>query len=164
MQSPSDYTASDKTSFVFEFSLSLSRACLGKYSVSSINWRQQDVLSPAFPPAGAIATAGFDKDDTHYYYSWWKNDTKHLHILPSDWNAPVPVGSPINMAVFSAAASVELKVNGVSLGKQAVPHGGVVHYDQTTSGEAILFKPGKLEATSCVVVAALLAMKTTIAA
>ena len=84
MQSPSGYTASDKTSFVLnKFSLSLSRACLGKYSVSSIKWRQQDVLSPAFPPVGAIATAGFDKDDTHYYYSWWKNDTKHLHILPN---------------------------------------------------------------------------------
>ena len=93
--------------------------------------------------------AGFDKDDTHYYYAWWKNDTKHLHILPSDWNSPVPVGAPINMAVFSAAASVELKVNGVSLGKKPVPHGGVVHYDQTTSGKPILFKPGKLEATSC---------------
>jgi beta-galactosidase len=92
--------------------------------------------------------AGFDKDDTHYYYAWWKNDTKHLHILPSDWNSPVPVGTPINMAVFSAAASVELKVNGISLGKKRVPHAGVVHYDQTTSAQPILFHPGKLEATS----------------
>jgi len=60
----------------------------------------------------------------------------------------VPVGTPINMAVFSAAASVELKVNGISLGKKPVPHGGVVHYDQTTEGQPILFHPGKLEATS----------------
>ena len=34
----------------------------------------------------------FPKDGTHYYYSWWKNDTKALHILPQDWNSPVPVG------------------------------------------------------------------------
>ena len=53
---------------------------------------------------GVKDIAGFDKDDTHYYYSWWRNDTSHLHILPSDWNAPVPVGQPISMAVFSAAA------------------------------------------------------------
>jgi beta-galactosidase len=52
------------------------------------------------------------------------------------------------MAVFSAAASVELKVNGVSLGKKPVPRFGVVYYDALISGGAILFKPGKLEATS----------------
>ena len=92
--------------------------------------------------------AGFDKDDTSYYLAWWRNDTSHLHILPSDWNAPVPVGQPINCAVFSAAAEVELSVNGVSLGKKSVPQGGVVHWDQTTDGKPILFKPGKLEATS----------------
>jgi beta-galactosidase len=92
--------------------------------------------------------AGFDKDDTSYYYSWWRNETSHLHILPSDWNSPVPVGQPINCAIFSAAAQVELSVNGVSLGKKKVPHGGVVQYDQTLNGDPIVFKPGKLEATS----------------
>lgn len=49
------------------------------------------------------------------------------------------------MAIFSAAAQVELKVNGVSLGKKPVAQGGVVHYDRTIAGGPILFKPGKLE-------------------
>jgi beta-galactosidase len=34
------------------------------------------------------------------------------------------------------------------LGKKKVPHGGVVQYDQTLNGDPIVFKPGKLEATS----------------
>ena len=45
------------------------------------------------------------------YYAWWKNDTAHLHILPQDWNSPVPVGSPLTMRVYSAASTVELKVS-----------------------------------------------------
>lgn len=97
---------------------------------------------------GVIDIAGFPKDDTNYYYSWWKNDTKALHILPQDWNAPVPEGAPLNMVVYSAAASVELKVNGVSLGRKPVVPFNVVKYTEDTEGAPIVFKPGKLEATS----------------
>jgi beta-galactosidase len=91
---------------------------------------------------GVIDIAGFPKDDYWYYRSWWRNDPTVLHILPQDWNAPVPVGSPLDAVVYSAAAEVELSVNGVSLGRQPVPPYGVVRYPNIT------FQPGSLTATS----------------
>ena len=43
-----------------------------------------------------------------------------MRIYPGDWNAPVPVGSPVTLRAFTGAAAVEAFVNGVSRGKVAV--------------------------------------------
>lgn len=89
-----------------------------------------------------IDIAGFPKDDYYYYRSWWREDPTVLHILPQDWNAPVPVGATLDLVLYSAAAQVELTVNGKSLGRQPVPPFGVVRYPNVT------FTPGSLSAVA----------------
>ena len=63
-----------------------------------------------------------------------------LHILPQDWNSPVPIGHALDAVIYTSAHSVELHVNGVSLGRQPVPLFGVVRYRNVT------FRPGQLDA------------------
>lgn len=108
-------------------------------------WDYKGEPTPSNWPAinshfGIIDIAGFPKDAYYYYAAWWKNDSSVLHVLPQDWNAPVPVGEPIDAVLFSSAATVELRVNGVSMGVKPVPLFGVVRYPNIT------FAPGKLEA------------------
>jgi beta-galactosidase len=76
--------------------------------------------------------------DYYYYSAWWKMDPTSLHINPSDWNAPVPVGHALDAVVYSAAAEVELTVNGKSLGRQPVPPFGLVRYVHGDCGDASL--------------------------
>lgn len=61
-------------------------------------------------------------------------------MLPSSWTDPVPAGGLVNAVVFSSAPSVELLVNGVSLGRQVVPFAGVAAYPNVT------YQPGNLTA------------------
>lgn len=89
---------------------------------------------------GSWDLAGFPKDTVAYYNAWWRNDSSLLGILPSSWTDPVPAGSLMNAVVFSSAASVELFVNGVSQGKQAVPFAGVAAYPNIT------YNPGNISA------------------
>ena len=91
---------------------------------------------------GIIDISGFPKDAYYYYAAWWRNDQSVLHILPQDWNSPVPVGHALDAVIFSAGATVELWVNGVSLGKKPVPNMGIVRYRNVT------FAPGSLKAVS----------------
>eukprot|EP00040_Diaphanoeca_grandis_P012478 m.63229 g.63229 ORF g.63229 m.63229 type:complete len:1108 (-) comp23257_c0_seq2:128-3451(-) len=110
-------------------------------------WDYKGEPTPSNWPAinshfGMIDIAGFPKDSYYYYSSWWKGDTSVLHIAPQDWNSPVPIGHALNVNLYSAAAMVELLVNGVSQGKQSVPSFGVVTYENIT------FTPGSLQAFS----------------
>ena len=70
---------------------------------------------------------GFDKDRTHWYRAWFPTVNSfpgslpapvELHAFPH-WNWPP--GTPVDIWSFSAADSVELIVNGASLGKQKMP-------------------------------------------
>ena len=110
-------------------------------------WDYKGEPTPSNWPAinshfGVFDIAGYPKDAYWYYRSWWRNDSSVLHILPQDWNAPVPVGDPLDCVVFSAGATVELFVNGASLGKKPVPTLGVVRYNNVS------FRPGSLVARS----------------
>ena len=55
---------------------------------------------------------------------------------------------PWFLGALPVVLPVLLKVNGISLGKKPVPLFGVVEYDTDAGGQPIVFKPGKLEATS----------------
>jgi beta-galactosidase len=68
---------------------------------------------------GIIDMAGFPKDDYFYYQSWW-SDKGVLHLLPH-WNWPGKEGQNIDVRCFSNWDEVELFLNGVSLGKKAMP-------------------------------------------
>ena len=67
---------------------------------------------------GILDTCGFPKDAYYYYKSWWTTNTV-LHLLPH-WNWPGREGQEILVQAFSNCKQVELYLNGVSLGKQAM--------------------------------------------
>jgi hypothetical protein len=62
---------------------------------------------------GAIDTAGFEKDVYYLYKSMW-TDIPTVHILPQNWN--YNYGDSIPVMIYTNAASVELFLNGESLG------------------------------------------------
>jgi beta-galactosidase len=79
---------------------------------------------------GAVDTAGFAKDAYYLYRSQWSAEPM-VHIVPMDWTS-WSLGSPVSVWVYSNVASVELFLNGQSL--------GVKSFDvkQTTFGSSYL--------------------------
>ncbi len=64
---------------------------------------------------GIVDTAGFPKDIYYFYQSVW-TDKPMVHICPSHWD--FNEGDNIDVIIYSNAHSVELFLNGESLGKQ----------------------------------------------
>jgi beta-galactosidase len=79
---------------------------------------------------GAIDTAGFAKDARFLYASQWSRSPM-VHIVPMDWTSWRP-GAPVSVWVYANVASVELFLNGRSLGEK--------RFDRkvTTFGESYL--------------------------
>jgi len=86
---------------------------------------------------GVMDVCGFPKNIYYYYQSWW-TDKDVLHISPH-WNWPGKEGQPVEVWINSNAETVELFLNGKSLGKQTMPLNG--HLKWTVS-----YKPGTLKA------------------
>lgn len=86
---------------------------------------------------GVMDMCGFPKSVYHYYQSWW-TDKDVLHISPH-WNINVERGEPVNVWVYSNADSVELFLNGKSLGRKIMPKLG--HLNWTVN-----YLPGELRA------------------
>ncbi|MET0790783.1 MAG: glycoside hydrolase family 2 TIM barrel-domain containing protein [Polyangiaceae bacterium] len=69
---------------------------------------------------GAIDTANFPKDIFYFYQSRWNYDGPPMvHIVPMDWTSWTP-GKSVQVFVYSNADSVELFLNGKSLGSKVV--------------------------------------------
>ncbi len=68
---------------------------------------------------GIMDLCGFPKDNYYYYKAWW-GDQPIVHIEPH-WNWPGKEGRPIEVWAFSNADSVELFLNGRSLGQKPMP-------------------------------------------
>jgi beta-galactosidase len=94
---------------------------------------------------GAIDTAGFPKDIYYFYQSRWNyGGPSMVHITPMDWTSWTP-GQSVPVYVYSNADSVELFLNGKSLGSQNV----VSTPGQPNSGHlqwSVTFASGTLEA------------------
>jgi beta-galactosidase len=86
---------------------------------------------------GIMDLCGFPKDEYFYYKTWWTKEPV-LHVLPH-WNWGNP-GDPIRVWVYSNLDSVELFVNGKSLGSKPVTHLGHLEWP------AVAYEPGVLEA------------------
>mgnify|MGYP000103174068 FL=1 len=70
---------------------------------------------------GILDNCGFPKDSFYYLKAWW-TDEPVLHLFPH-WNWPGREGQPVDVRVQSNAGSVELFLNGESLGrKEVVPN------------------------------------------
>ena len=79
---------------------------------------------------GPVDTAGFAKDAFHLFRSQWSSDPM-VHIVPMDWTSWAP-GQPVSVWVYANVPTVELFLNGRSLGAK--------HFDRkvTTFGHAYL--------------------------
>jgi len=89
-------------------------------------WAGQDYIGEPTPYSqfpvkasffGAIDTAGFAKDARFLYASQWTT-APMVHIAPMDWTTWDP-GSPVSVWVYANVASVELFLNGRSLGAKS---------------------------------------------
>ncbi len=69
---------------------------------------------------GILDSAGFPKDRYYLYKSVW-NPEPMVHILPMSWTWPEFVGKTIPVRAFTNADSVELFLNGKSLGIRNFP-------------------------------------------
>jgi beta-galactosidase len=87
---------------------------------------------------GILDTCGFRKDSSYYYQSWWTTQPV-LHLAPH-WNWPGKEGQEILVQALSNCASVELFLNGVSQGKQAMKRPSKLFW------HGVNFTPGTLSA------------------
>lgn len=88
---------------------------------------------------GIMDMCGFPKNIYYYYQSWWA-DKDVLHIAPH-WNWSGREGEEIRVWVNSNARSVELFLNGKSLGEKEMPRNGHLEWK-------VAYKPGKLKAVA----------------
>ena len=86
---------------------------------------------------GIVDLCGFPKDYFYYYKAWWRPEPS-LHLFPH-WNWPGKEGTEIAVWAYSNLDEVELLVNGVSAGRQKVPHLGHLEWKVT-------YQPGAIEA------------------
>lgn len=66
---------------------------------------------------GIVDLAGIPKDRFYLYRSYWRPDVTTVHILPH-WNWPDRIGQNVPVYVYTNGDTVELFLNGKSLGKQ----------------------------------------------
>lgn len=86
---------------------------------------------------GLMDLCGFPKDLYYYYRAWWGSGDV-LHLFPH-WNWTGKEGQPINVRVFSNLDEIELFLNGVSKGRQALARNSSI-------GWQVPFEAGAIEA------------------
>ncbi len=86
---------------------------------------------------GALDTCGFPKDTAFYYKAWWGSQPV-LHLFPH-WNWPGKEGQEISVWCHSNLESVELFLNGASLGVKKVERNSHVEWK-------VKYAPGVIEA------------------
>ena len=86
---------------------------------------------------GILDRCGFPKDSFYYYQSWWQTNTV-LHLLPH-WNWPGKEGQDIRVDAYSNCRSVELFLNGTSLGRQTMKPNSALNWQ-------VKYAPGSLSA------------------
>ena len=86
---------------------------------------------------GAMDTCGFPKDIFYYYQSWWGSKPV-LHLFPH-WNWSGKEGEHIDVWCYTNVDSVELFLNGQSLGSKRVERNSHVEWK-------VKYAPGVIEA------------------
>jgi len=87
--------------------------------------------------SGIVDTCGFPKDVYFYYKSWWSSEPV-LHLFPH-WNWKGKEGEELQVRCHSNLDSIELFLNGKSLGSKPVSHNSHVTWN-------VQYEPGVLEA------------------
>jgi beta-galactosidase len=88
---------------------------------------------------GVLDLCGFPKDNYWYYRTWWRAEPR-VHLLPH-WNWSGREGQPIEVWTYSNGDSVELIVNGRSLGSKQMERFGHVSW-------MVPYQPGRIEAVA----------------
>ncbi|WP_405720583.1 DUF4982 domain-containing protein [Streptomyces sp. NBC_01537] len=90
----------------------------GQFLWSGIDYIGEPTPYNVFPVKasffGAVDTAGFPKDLYHLFRSQWTSEPM-VHLLPMDWTGHEP-GESVEVWAYSNADTVELFLNGTSLG------------------------------------------------
>ncbi len=86
---------------------------------------------------GIMDMCGFPKNNFYYYQAWWSGRDV-LHLFPH-WNWPGREGEEIEVWVHSNCDSVELYLNGLSLGRRRMARNGHLAW-------RVAYAPGVLEA------------------
>ncbi len=86
---------------------------------------------------GVMDMCGFAKDNFHYYRVWWGNEPA-MHLFPH-WNWEGKEGQEISVWVYANCESVELFLNGASVGSQTVKKNGHLEWK-------VKYAPGVIEA------------------
>jgi beta-galactosidase len=86
---------------------------------------------------GIMDICGFPKDNYFYYQAWW-GDKPVLHLFPH-WNWPGNEGQEIDVWCHSNLDSVELFLNGASIGSQKVERNAHLAWK-------VKYVPGAIEA------------------
>ncbi|MBR6192807.1 MAG: DUF4982 domain-containing protein [Treponema sp.] len=117
------------------------------YSLGQFIWTGWDYIGEPTPYStknsyfGQIDTAGFPKDSFFLYKSVWnkKNCAPFVHLLPYwDFNE----GQKIDVRVYSNLESVELFLNGRSLGKKSIDFEN--GKDLSATWESVVYEKGTL--------------------
>jgi beta-galactosidase len=92
------------------------------YVIGDFAWTGFDYLGESRWPnklatSGPLDTCGFKKDAFHFYKSLWTEEPM-VHLLPH-WNWPGREGSLIPVVAYTNGDTVELFLNGKSLGAKA---------------------------------------------
>jgi beta-galactosidase len=95
---------------------------------------------------GIMDTCGFPKDNYYYYKSAWTEEPM-IHLFPH-WNWPGKEGQEIEVWAYSNLDSIELYLNGRSLGERQRPTHGHVEW-QVPYEPGILRAVGRKEAMEC---------------
>ncbi|MEV6622287.1 glycoside hydrolase family 2 TIM barrel-domain containing protein [Amycolatopsis sp. NPDC051106] len=110
-------------SWTFSGEYSLKKDRDRKFCQGQFLWAGQDYLGEPTPydvfPVktsffGAVDSAGLPKDAFHLFRSQWST-APMVHLTPMDWTAHRP-GEPVAVWVYSTVDTVELVLNGKSLG------------------------------------------------
>ncbi len=88
---------------------------------------------------GILDTCGFPKDNYFYYQAWW-SEKPVLHLLPHwNWSGTEKEGQEIDVWCHTNLETVELFLNGNSLGSKKVERNGHLEWK-------VKYAPGVLEA------------------
>jgi beta-galactosidase len=86
---------------------------------------------------GIMDSCGFPKDVYYYYKSWWSSEPV-LHLFPH-WNWSGQEGQSVEVWCYSNLESVELFLNGRSLGQKNIARNSHAQW-------TVMYQPGVLEA------------------
>ena len=118
------------------------------YTAGEFVWTGHDYLGEPTPQGwpskssyfGIVDTAGFEKDAFYLYKSMW-TEIPTVHLLPQNWN--YKTGDRVPVYIYTNASSVELFLNGESL--------GVRNFDKATASPVYVewgnveYQPGELK-------------------